>query len=434
MPNNIKYGCVLFDDITQHATGWASVSGEDSFRISSTQNLATDTVWLTNITYDVAQFSGLASHARFRKEDYLRRRLGPLRKDLGLNDSFEACPTLSNVFERSVKLVQKLLHLKNDEIPQGLLRNGIRDKFMGHDPVHEEPIYIALRDATSPWTSCERADPPPEDFTQITFRVPPVEHSKCMLSTMAPTGSWEKVDISLKSNEDIANWLTSLPGLAVINIAAKDFNPEFNQLYNFGSNPAGPRTNRQWVTSLELITLIDVAKIEIYGAYVNTGISPDSGWLKIFETLPSNADLSYSLGLALENIWTGFCSGLIPPAHKRGPERTWINDYAPFIRAMDRMICLQKAIGLQRKGFDVVGYGVGSILIFRHNHNSDEAIYEAAEELNLLPPTLGLTGTEGIISKPKTALQALRALMGIGKINDINKADEFIFKTILEKS
>lgn len=431
--NPLKFGCVLFDDTAQHNTGWASQEGGEPFRVAATKDLASDTIWWTNLPYQVAQYSGLLQHSRFRKNDYLRTKMHAIFKDMNLVGGMQSCVPLSLIFERVIRVVQRLMKFKSDDIPQLMLRSGVREKVMGHDPVHEESVYAALNQADAPWSITESTYDmvSAQEKEVVMLRLPPREHAHYVMSTPVPTGKWEHVDLSLTSSEAVDAWIASITGPAVINITANNFSSEYNAIYNFGSKLGGSKSNRQWVTTQELISILPVADVKAHSAYVNSAMSPDSGWLHVFNNLPDNVDLSYSANIAFDNIWSGICGSVWPPPSQRGPERTWINDYAPFVRAMDKLACLEKAVMLQKMGFDVDGYGAGKVMVRKHSHNDALSFYQAARELNMLPPALGLPGESVQGERPDGALGLLRILLALSRSEEMLKADKIIVDQIL---
>ena len=78
MKGNQKFGCVFFDDVQKHTTGFCSYNGERAKRIRGTQDLDSDIVWLTNLEYDLMWYSGFSSHARFRRADFLRQNINKI--------------------------------------------------------------------------------------------------------------------------------------------------------------------------------------------------------------------------------------------------------------------------------------------------------------------------------------------------------------------
>ena len=69
----LKYGCVIFDDPVRREQGWKATGEECAVRLNmqGTGALPSDTIWLTNMTYQIGSEAGLSGNYRFLLSDYL---------------------------------------------------------------------------------------------------------------------------------------------------------------------------------------------------------------------------------------------------------------------------------------------------------------------------------------------------------------------------
>jgi len=65
-------GCIFFDDHHMHQHGWAARAGQRAQYISGTHELASDTVWITDLAYNLIREAGFEGNVRFRRDEFLR--------------------------------------------------------------------------------------------------------------------------------------------------------------------------------------------------------------------------------------------------------------------------------------------------------------------------------------------------------------------------
>ena len=74
LDGKLKYGCLIWDDPCIHTTGWKAVGEGAAGRVNiqGTADLSSDTVYLTNMQYQMSKESGLSGNYRFKMDNYLR--------------------------------------------------------------------------------------------------------------------------------------------------------------------------------------------------------------------------------------------------------------------------------------------------------------------------------------------------------------------------
>ena len=432
---DLKFGCVLFDDPFVHESGWACVSGQKALRVPGTQHLSTDTVWLTNLSYDLIYGAGLNRNPRFRRTEYLRQKLKQITNALGLQeDPTQQVEVLAEVFERVVSATAKMLSI--DHIPLDTLAKGVRELLGPPDPVLPQAIHKILEDSAKSWTICQV--PYMEHRERKRFVLPPQAHAKELLMAPLPAGSWDRVAANKipGKNACLETWLNEMRTPCMARVVINRIDPQYNALVNYGSDTRESRGNRQWVTTTEMLSLLQMAAeiqiLEVISCEGTVGIGEK---MQRILSMPDECQLSMSWGLFMENLWAGFCASYPPPASQRGGKASF-NPIAPFLRAHDRTLCLQAAIRLAQEGMTILGYGTGSV-DFDASGVSEAEIVRAALKVGVLPPPCRLSykAVQEIQGKITSPLGAMQMLLATGNSKQMLEADkQIINQLILEEA
>ena len=406
MANNdregLKYGCVIFDDPRSREQGWKAIGEEKATRVSmeGTSALRSDVVWLTNMTYDAASVMGLRDNFRFLQSGYLREDLTDICRRYQLTDNRICAELGAKLLSRSMSLASRLLEAEGDFTYKTSLRNAFRDIVgFGRDPCVSTEIGKIIDDACIYNTNCERDWRNPEEDIVGIFRLPPRSQCLNILNSLLPYGDFVEVPknalpergATRKVVQDFLRAVEKTPGL--FKITCERFNPNFNKLINYGDSPSPYGAyRRSWVTYPEAVMLSSLADMSIHQAYLPLSAYRLNEPAKIASTLPMQADLSISMGIFFENLWTGM-SVTGKKLCATDPDKIFINTYTPYIRAMDRLLLFDEAIKFQDAGFEVIGYATGRLRINLAGKKPIEA-YNIAIQTGTIPPFLGLKATD----------------------------------------
>lgn len=430
--NGMNYGCMIFDDVHEHGSGWAAQAGEAATRRPGTAGLSTDTMWITNLDYNASKLAGLSNHVRFQRSDYLREPLSQLASRHAIETAWDMAAFAAHLFDRTMRLVHHVLRMQHP--PRFALRNGIRDLIAGKDPLYNEEAHAAITEAISYNTNCERLNRVGQGEEDIRFfKLPYREHALTVLGTPLPSGELTRYEGKLpKGNSEVMSWLEELDRPSLTKITADNFDPDFNRLLNWGNNPATASSLRRWVTTQELLCLCEFADVKIHDAFIAQGTFIYTYLVDILKSIPKVADMSLSAGLLFENLWTAAAT----PASNRpmeAPGRKCINAHTPFLRAMDRINCLTAAKRLEHSGFEIAGYATGAIRANCYG-KSEQDIVAAAIAADLVPPFCSLTKEEYPVEvdlQAPTPLQVMQLIYGRGQREQLTATDQMIVKKIL---
>jgi hypothetical protein len=415
---NIKYGCVFFDDPYEHTNGFASIEGRTAKRIRGTMDLDSDIIWISNIDAPYMISAGFASHTRFRASNFLRNTIVKISDFIGVDQEnpSDLAKTMSLVMSNTMAITAAMTDTDKKFTPEAQLKKNIRACLWPPDSALPEFAMKSLTNATSYWIPAERSISFDVNLSQKKiFQIPPRKILKCLQGMPVPAGTkWENIPRSkfpntIESFESLDD-LAGGPFLAKISL--KNIDSDFNHLLNFGAGATG---QREWVSSAELRTLIELADI-----FVDQIIIPKNIKIldhPIFKKIENNKDacaLSLSYNIFLDNLWCAMATTLHPPKKLRKPVlKTCINPAIPFIRAVDRDICMHAAYQIEKAGFDVIGYGAGGVHVQLTGDETTEDFLIASINSGAIPPvcrkddSLDIEAAIGDVNTPDKILQSL---------------------------
>jgi len=392
-----KFGCVFFDNQSAEA-GWSCVSGEEPKRIQSVDALGTEYIWLTNLEYDSMFEHSLNQNPWLKHSGYLR-----LKVDQIINEWGVATVAVDRNIRWFADLFNRIMRYAAFLHPECAWREPtIADSFANLWSLPEMPdgqlapaMRQALRETLQEWTSVYGIRNVPGNVRLKLMR-PRGSHYHDMMSCSIPAGPWLPMidhDI-LPPRDERPFWLLEKRKPVLCNLhIQQDYRTEHLSTFAFG---AGRTDRRNWSNEKEMEYLqrmtsqplvIDTAFIgcdyhtlfsELNGAIVN---------LQGIETLTSSLGmLSWSAGLVLENLWVSATKIPSMVKKKKGDADGGrnVSFRCSWLRTADRLIMFEYARRMQDCGWDVAGYGVGSVHIVINPNHIRQAITDAFR-IGLIP-------------------------------------------------
>lgn len=388
----MRCGVVLFDDVFRKTVGarkrastdgWASIDGLPSRRIVSISELESDVKWWTNFDFTDFNAHSLGRHPNIYFSGFLRTELKSIAQEIGcgveLQAADRAAQMMSTLFGRVMRLAVKTLNVKIDSGGMGVktLTDYIAARTVSKNKLPEE-IGTALQHSYQAWSAVN--DRLPKDWKSTTLRKPRYAHALDILSTPVPSEHrWKYVNSARlpQDQQERSDWCLAneLPVLA--NVIVKPRRGEFSNIISYNS---GSTVSRTWVSQPELLFLTQFCDIEIMGAFVCEAGFEHQKELDSFPSLGDFSLSSYSLGLVVENLWVSMAS---PRVLSTGQK--YFIPRAVWYRAMDRIAMFMYASRLQSQGFQISGYGNGSLIVC-YPSGATEDLIESAGELDLDVP------------------------------------------------
>lgn len=398
-----KLGCIIFDEPSQHTTGWAAWIDQNGnrsepYRIDGTNSLPTDIVWWINLTFEEMSMAKLSFNARFRGEGFLRTKMDVIFKEWGVSQSSpdEKAYLGAIVFWRVMFFV--FIHYGFTRVPQDSLKNGIRDVWE-KDPLLPDPIREALGDALTEYAQCEQNGA--TGGRPASFLVPRSQHARVILSSPVPGNAWKVVPEKLIPKGQVVDrsfrdHLIDLGGPALIHAVISDIDPEKNSILGFGSgirqrkNAGSKSLKRHWESNRSWLTIDEAMVVSAYAKVtVKNLIVTDPGKTMLLSDLtPSWPEqmngnhefLSWSYGLFLENVW-------IARAYPF-PKELLASGWQVFYRSFDHVASMKAAWELSRSGIVVLGYGAGRIAAKVPDFMTPQEVAVAALSAGVVPDSL----------------------------------------------
>ena len=436
----LNTGAILFDDEKTPSMGWACRFGESPFRVPGVHVLPSDTFWLTNVSYDDMNASGILDHAVFRHNNYLRLPVGSILLELGFTDNDgkvstpdQAVAAIASIFERMIRLSAWIGGLSREEWkpPMRNLRLFYRQTLFPADQRLDPALQDAIDEATQAFSRTRMTAP--FDCQRFTLVVPRLAHARRILDTPIPAGPECQVVSPPEPGTSVTDWVRQVGGPMLIKASVGGMSSMVSQVINFGGAtvPTARRdgrdalyqgaSTRQWITSEEACVLDRLGELTIEKAIVFTrwttvlhAIEPIKEFFGMVEPLDH---LSYTVGLFAENLWTGLTLTNESSPADRGLSA---NLAAPFLRSMDRLNCLEHVMDVVEQEYSVTGFGVGRVMCATRNGREDPILagFRVAGTAGLVapfpPPEVGAVETPPMISDDP-AYRAMIELRASGK-------------------
>lgn len=385
----MRCGVVIFDDVFRKTVGarkrastngWAAIDGAPARRIVSVSELESDVKWWTNFDFTDFNAHYLGRNPNIFFSGFLRTEFKSICQEIGCGVELEAADaaaqSMSVLFGRIARLAVERLKIRLDGGGVGVkaLSDLIAAKVVNKNKLGDE-LNAALQHAYQAWTSVTQRLP--KDWKSATLRKPRYTHALDVLSTPVPSEHrWRYVDnarMPAATQERIDWCLTNeLPVLA--NVVVKPRRGDFTNILSYN---AGSTVSRTWVCQPELLFLTQMCDVEVIGAFICEAGFEHQNEIDEFPTLGDFSLASYSLGLLAENIWVSMAS----PRTTSFAQKYFV-PRAVWYRAIDRVAMFMYAARMHAQGFQISGYGNGSLIVC-YPAGATEDLISAATDLGL---------------------------------------------------
>lgn len=391
-------GVCIFDDPKSARDGWASVAGEEGWRVTGYHELATDKLWVTNLDFPDFKALNLLRLKHLAQSQYFRTSIKMLQSEYGLLEAKPLAGFLSALFNRVARLGDLHLgveaHKFNYRYTQAVGARmdvpALRVPIQGLNPNEVQLIIDHATQENQAMTGVKK----PERSQAVAFIYPRFAYSKWLLSQDFPLDSvWKKDKIGrewrigtregkpfAKANHEFIrmmdNYCVNAKRSVFMRIAVLSQEPSHRSFATFGAGAKGPRV---WAAYPEVLELMRYAEIAVYDS-----VSVASSKLKDIPLVDTpQYSSSISAGLFLENL---YCS-LMAPVDKTNTA------LGAYMRAMDRMACGRAAEQFHNAGFVVGSYSSGRIIVLVREGERERAS-QLAIKIGMIPPFEAATGDD----------------------------------------
>jgi len=406
---NKRFGVVIFDDDKDPGAGWAAAYGDkQARRISGPDDLATGTIWWTNMTYEwFFRKTETWRRSWLRHDKYLVISHVAMLKEWGYDPkgigADFVCVFAANLFNRIMNLAYGLVRqceprIRMDQVFVGqTLRHDLRRVLPEPEyPKGEAASIMKSGQAFEEYTVTGMR--PVRDSRSIMLRRPRMLYAMEMLQTLIPVGPFEHLTgRALRSKSaDKVSWIRDLQEPCMAEVSVERMNPDIAPVYGFGnSTDRDKRSNRNWVAHPEFLVLQRLAEIDVKTAYVGREYAslmveiPDP--VKEFLTDSFN-EYSWSAGIIAETIWRA--ATLAEEKSKVGSLRdgedkadtSW---QGAWVKASDKVSMFLTSIELSKMGYTVVSYGLGWVQVSVQEETLRDLVNDGLS-LGLIPNMLDI--------------------------------------------
>lgn len=393
------FGAVRFDMDDPHAGGWASVAGQEAYRVANIGSLDNRTIWWSNLSFDAMFAANVHRLPHVKRNAYLHswrrggngqdefcQSWGLVRRSFTEKAITEA---LASIFDQGMRfaVTRYGFDLRAREVlAYDSLADEIRAKLLPKpDPTLGPEVDSAVSDAHVFYNRCMTPIRRPDDYVDVCFSRPAVAYAQEMTSTIIPSDQCEYLDgTRLPLRGQRLDWVLGQPRPVLARVTVSDVAPDFTNLICFG-NGTRAGANRQWLTQPEILLLANFSRVEIESCFLFSEYRELPPQCRLKPVTDLQAIMPTAQILAT-NHWVGLCREnpyKLEPT-KGGERRT--SPRAAWLTAVDRFNMFTAALQMHQAGYAVVCYGAGSVIARVPRFNYGDA-YEIAKAIGLLAPT-----------------------------------------------
>lgn len=393
--NSRQFGVVFFDEEADPTAGWAAVAGGQAYRISGVNELSTDVIWWTNISFENFFKSTEAWRSPWLRHDkYLVVSPKDVLQEWGVDPKTiggdYSATLVSGLFNRVMVLAFRLIR---DVEPRARMEEVFIGRFLREDlrrllPEAEYPKGEAA--------SIVKSGHAWQEFTRTTvrgikgarwimLRKPRLAYAHEMLQTPIPKGPFEfygRSDLR-KHAKDKLNWVLHNDNPCLAEVAINRLDADVAPIYGFGNaTDQDKRIQRSWVAHPELIVMSKFAEIDVKSVYM--GHEYDLIGPRLPEAVKDflsdkYTELSWSGGVIAETLWRAAALGEEKASNKSSNEddRASSSWQGVWIKGADKANMFLTAMQMTEIGYSVVSYGLGWVRVMALEEDIPDLIRDA---------------------------------------------------------
>jgi hypothetical protein len=377
-PGSRKFGCVLFDDEKNPGAAWVAVNGGEARRIDGTNQLPTDALYWTNISYESFFMSTEAFRNPWLKHDaYLTLKPKDVLVEWGMDPSTTAADYaakfLSTMFGRVMGIAYRLAKECDSKVRMSTLFGGktLRDDLRSLLPKVEFPKGEArniMKQGQAYSLFTRTGVRGVRGGRNVMLRKPRIPYTLEMLSTPVPKGPFEfrsRAHLRTISPDRVA-WVRGTDQPCMVEVTVDSMQGDVAPVYGFGnSTDKDRRIPRSWVAHPEFLVMSSFSELSVSNAYV--GREYDQLNLALPEPVKrflsdKHVETSWSAGIVAETLWRSVTLG--EPKERGslpGEDRAGTSWQGAWVMAADKTSGFLSAMKLTDLGYAVTSYGYGWI-------------------------------------------------------------------------
>ncbi len=369
-----KFGYVSFDSATEPEAGFAAVAGGRVHRISGPNELSTDVIWWSNLSFnDFYKKTDAWRNPLLRHDKYLVASPSDVLKEWGLDpkeaDATQAIPILSEFFSRIMRMSFRLIR---DVDPKARMEEVFVGRFLREDfrcilpeaefPKSEAAEIIKSGHAYQEFTTTGAS--PIRGAKWIMLRKPRLSYAQEMFHTPVPKGPFEfygRKEIRSVARDKL-KWVVENENPCISEVAIRKIDGDIAPIFGFGNaTEKEKRIARSWVAHPELVVMEHFADIDVRSIWMGSEydlIGPNLPE-PVKEFLGSKfTEISWSAGVVAETLWRACALGEEKSA-MLDDTRAHTSWQGAWLKGADKTNMFLTSMQLTKKGYAVVSYGLG---------------------------------------------------------------------------
>lgn len=400
--SDYRFGMIIFDDIKNPSSGWASREGEPAKRVEGVHQLSTGTYWWTNCDYSAFfRETEIGRNPWLKHDAYLVVTPKNLMKEWDMdvdiippNTQAEFC---SKMFSRIMNMAFLVAKKCDDKLSMKTFfkdsSRSLRDDFRAFLPPAEYPKGEAASimqngQAFSEFTRTgSRGMKGAKAFKLIR---PRLVHAMDMLTTPIPVGQFtfkNRSELRQLSTNRVSYVLNqNIPIMAEITVDT--MNGDIAPIYAFGNSvDKDKRVPRSWVPHSEFIAMSSFSELNVVSAffgekYSTLGQNLPAEMVKFLQQDFGN--MSWSAGVIAETIWRAASLAQEKFKVQKDSDRPMTSWRGAWLKSADKTVMFMTAMKLNDLDYNVMSYGLGWVLCMIQEDQKNDLIRDGLS-LGLLP-------------------------------------------------
>ena len=360
----LMVGIVLHDNRNTLGEGWAFLPGREPFRVRGLYDLPNDAMWISSGDWQDFRKLGQAQLHHVRRTGYLGLKLSEIAQDFGIRidgyHAIEGGKALVVYVQHAVRIAAEVYGL--DDPARNLQDDTLVatiSKVLPPAVPSKDMLLQKLTAAYQSWSS--KYTPFMDNSVRVRLRFNRMPYAEWLLSNPVPDAGWSHALSDVGFDHDAVMAGTFPPTLIEAVVEFDKVEAELAALIAYGIGASRQRAKRTWMTDVEYRWVSRYARVHVKSYLVSTTCLP----------LPTGCQLPQ--GLAQDRLIKALpASGIVSYIHcqalmsSKWSKVTGSNEYdvhSTWLRAHDRAVCFQAAHRMQDAGFQVSGYGNGSVIV-----------------------------------------------------------------------
>jgi hypothetical protein len=377
-PGGRKFGFALFDDERNPGACWISVEGSEPQRKEGPNELATNTLWWTNMAYEpFFRQTEMWRNPWLRHAEYLPVTPKNLLMEWGCEPTAPpnyVANMCSSLFARIMKMAFTLALECDEKVRMSnlFIGNTLSSDLQRLMPNADFPKGEAasIMKQGQAWAAFTRTGVRGiKGGRTVRLMCPRVPYAVDLLTTPVPCGKFEfKSRRALREiSNDRVKWIRETERPVMVEISVESMESEVAPIYGFGnSTDRDKKIPRSWVPHPEFLAMSSFSDLDVMNVWIGAGYEALN--LKLPEPIKKflenkYTESSWSAGVVAEAICRSAQLGPGKTKAGAGEDRPQTSWRGAWLKGADKVNMFRAAMRLTDMGYSAMAYGFGWVNI-----------------------------------------------------------------------